>query len=261
MTETPRQAIQTRALSRRAAVTLLALGAPASAAAEGWGDILGGILGGQSSGAGGAKSILPGFTAAEADKALREALTVGAGNVVMRLGKLDGFFKDPKVKIPLPKSLREVQSTLSTFGMSGALDDLELKLNRGAETAVPKAKTLFVTAIKAMTVEDAIGIVRGGETAGTDYLKGKTEDSLTTAFSPPMKSALTSVGALKAADKAAKTMAKYGYKRDFRGELTSYAVGYALDGMFLYLGEEEKAIRKDPVKRTSEILKKVFGAV
>jgi hypothetical protein len=201
------------------------------------------------------------FSSTEADTALRQALTIGAGKVVARLGVTDGYFADPKVHIPLPKSLKSVQSTLSALGMSQPLDDLELKLNRGAETAAPQAKSLFVNAIKAMTVTDAVGIIRGSETAGTEFLKGKTMSSLTTAFTPPMKTALTSAGALKAADKASSTAAKYGYKKDLRGELTGYAVQTALDGMFLYLGEEEKAIRKDPVNRTTSILKKVFGAV
>ena len=163
--------------------------------------------------------------------------------------------------IPLPKSLQQVQSGLKAVGYSKPLDDLELKINRGAETAAPKAKTLFVNAIKAMTIQDAIGIVKGGDTAGTEYLKGKPLTSLTTEFTPPMNTALSSVGALKAADKVATETAKFGYRKDLRGELVSYAVGSALNGMFLYLGDEEKAIRENPAKRTTAILKKVFGAL
>jgi hypothetical protein len=247
-------------LDRRAILTGALLLTPGLAHADALGDIFGSIFGkGGSTGVGGL--LGGGFTNADADSALRQALTIGAGNVVTRLGAFDGYFADPKVHIPLPKSLQQVQSGLKAVGYSKPLDDLELKINRGAETAAPKAKTLFVNAIKAMTIQDAIGIVKGGDTAGTEFLKGKTLPSLTTAFTPPMNNALSSVGALKAADKVASETAKFGYRKDLRGELISYAVGSALSGMFLYLGEEEKAIRENPAKRTTAILKKVFGAV
>jgi hypothetical protein len=243
-------------VSRRIALTGLVCSVPGLAHADAFGDMLGSVFGGATGGLLGG-----GFSNTEADTALRQALTIGAGKVVSRLGVTDGYFADPKVHIPLPKSLKSVQSTLKSLGMSQPLDALELKINRGAETAAPKAKTLFVNAIKAMTVQDAIGIIKDGDTAGTEFLKGKTFSSLTTAFSPPMKEALGTVGALKAADGVSKTVSKYGYKKDLRGELVGYAVQSALNGMFLYLGEEETAIRKDPVNRTTAILKKVFGAV
>lgn len=246
-------------LDRRALLTGALLLTPGLAHADALGDIFGSIFGKGGSSAGGLFG--GGFTNADADSALRQALTIGAGNVVKRLGAFDGYFADPKVHIPLPKSLQQVQSGLKAVGYSKPLDDLELKINRGAETAAPKAKTLFVNAIKAMTIQDAIGIVKGGDTAGTEYLKGKTLTSLTTEFTPPMNTALSSVGALKAADKVATETAKFGYRKDLRGELVSYAVGSALNGMFLYLGDEEKAIRENPAKRTTAILKKVFGAL
>ncbi|MET0544706.1 MAG: DUF4197 domain-containing protein [Caulobacterales bacterium] len=249
-------------ISRRLAITALFVSAPAIAHADVFSDLFGSVFGKKNSGssASGALGGL-GFSKAEADSALREALTIGAGRVVSRLGAPDGYFADPKVHIPLPKSLREIQSMTETFGASKPLDDLELKLNRGAEAAAPKAKSLFISAIKAMTVQDAVGIVKGGDTAGTEYLKGKTLPSLTSAFTPPLKTALIDVGALKAADSVSKTVSKYGYKKDLRGELVGYAVESALSGMFLYLGEEETAIRENPVKRSTALLKKVFGAV
>lgn len=245
---------------RRTLLAGVLLLAPGMAHADALSDLFGSMFG-KGQGSSGVGGLLGGFTNADADSALRQALTIGAGNVVARLGAFDGYFADPKVHIPLPKSLQQIQSAMRAIGYGKPLDDLELKINRGAETAAPKAKTLFVNAVKAMTIQDAIGIVKGGDTAGTEYLKGKTLPSLTTAFTPPMNSALSSVGALKAADQVTAATAKYGYRRDLRGELTSYAVGAALDGMFLYLGEEEKAIRKDPAKRTTAILKKVFGAI
>jgi len=247
---------------RRALLTGALLLTPGLAHADALGDIFGSVFGkGQSGSAGIGGLFGGGFTNADADSALRQALTIGAGNVVSRLSAFDGYFADPKVHIALPKSLQQVQSGLKAVGYSKPLDDLELKINRGAETAAPQAKALFVNAIKSMSIQDAVGIIKGGETAGTEFLKGKTLSSLTSTFTPPMNTALSSVGALKAADKVTKETAKYGYRRDLRGELTSYAVGAALNGMFLYLGEEEKAIRKDPARRTTAILKKVFGAV
>jgi hypothetical protein len=159
-------------LDRRALLTGALFLTPGLAHADALSDIFGSIFGkGGSSGVGGLFG--GGFTNADADSALREALTIGAGNVVKRLGAFDGYFADPKVHIPLPKSLQQVQSGLKAVGYSKPLDDLELKINRGAETAAPKAKTLFVNAIKAMTIQDAIGIVKGADTAGTEYLKGK----------------------------------------------------------------------------------------
>lgn len=237
-----------------------ALAAAGAARAQSLGDILGGVLrktgGGQSIAAvaGGA------LTAADADKGLREALTQGALAAVLRVGKLDGFWGDGAIRIPLPQTLASVQSRLAPLRLSGPLDDLQLRVNRAAEKAAPAAKSMFVNAIKAMTVEDAVGLVRGGATSGTDYLRAKTGDQLAGLFRPPMQSALTASGAMRAYDQVVRAN-QFGALLGDRPQaaLLDFAVGKALDGVFHYVGAEERAIRADPAKRASAILKKVFG--
>jgi hypothetical protein len=143
--------------------------------------------------------------------------------------------------------------------MAGPLDDLQLKVNRAAEAAAPTAQKLVVDAVKSMTFEDAMGVLRGGDTAATDFLRRKTEDNLRKAFRPYFDQALKTSGALTAVDAA---VAKYGagvVKTDAKTWLADNATSGALDGLFYYVAREEQAIRRDPVKRTTDILRKVFG--
>lgn len=217
-----------------------------------------------------------GVTNADANAGLKEALVNGAVAAVLKLGKLDGYWADNQVKIPLPKPFSSLQKNLKAIGMSGQFDDLQLKINRAAETAAPKAKDIFVGAISSLTIEDVAGILKGGETAATDLLKTKTKPALITEFSPAVMGAVEETGAGKALDKVSNTYNKQLGKlgglsnigaqagtetkgKDFKTQFTDYAVSKALDGLFYYVGREEAAIRKDPMKRTSELLKKVFG--
>ena len=114
----------------------------------------------------------------EIDAGLRQALEIGATNVSSQLGATDGFFGNDQIRIPLPGRLGEIQNQLQKIGLSGPLDDLQLRMNRAAEASMPEARRLVVSAVKSMTVEDAVGILQGGETAATQFLRGRTEASL-----------------------------------------------------------------------------------
>ena len=197
---------------------------------------------------------------ADASTGLKQALTLAAQTATQRLGARDGFFGDDRVRIPLPRALANIQRNLHPLGMSGPLDDVQLRMNRGAEAAMPQARTLFVNAIRSITVEDAIGIVRGGDTAATDYLRRRTEPQLTTALRPPMQAALASSGAFGALDRANRVIASSGLGgADLRSQVIDFAVFKALDGAFLYIGEEERRIRRDPVRQTTGLLREIFG--
>ena len=173
-----------------AAMALLTV--PVGCATTGSSGDLGRVLGeviGQQTGQGGALSQ------AEIDAGLREALTVGTNIVAAQLGQTNGYFGDSEIRIPLPKTYRDIQSGLSRVGASGPLDDLELRMNRAAEAAVPEAKTLVIGAIRQITIEDAVRILNGGDTAATDYLREKTESQLRASFTPYVKTSLAQAGA------------------------------------------------------------------
>lgn len=200
------------------------------------------------------------FSSAEAEAALREALKLGADKAVERLGVADGYWGDPKVRIPLPAALAKTQKALAPLGLSGPIDEVQLKLNRAAEQAAPAAKSLFLDAISSMTLEDAIGIVKGGERAGADFLRAKSEAKLAAAFRPHVDNAVKETGAAAALDAAAGKVGLASSAKDLKASLTDHAVKAGLDGLFYYVGEEEAAIRRDPVKQTTKLLKRVFGA-
>ena len=206
---------------------------------------------------------LPGDTrqlsSAEVSDGLKEALSVAAERASSRLGARDGFFEDPEVRIGLPGVLVGVQSRLRPFGMSGPLDDLELRVNRGAEAAMPAAKKLVVDAIRSMTIEDAMSVLRGDDTAATQLLRSKTEVGLKQALSPYVESALSDAGALRAADSVVNRYARGLVDAEPRDIIITHAGDGAVEGFCHYVASEELAIRRDPVKRTSEILRKVFG--
>ncbi len=200
------------------------------------------------------------LTDKNAQKALREALDQGTDAAVSRVSKPDGYWGDDLIRIPLPKSLVKVEKGLKPLGMSGLLDDVHLRMNRAAETAAPVARGLFIDAIKSLTIKDAIGIVKGGNTAGTEYLQRTTTPRLTSAFLPSMESAMQATGAVQVFDRAIRrNNLQNVVKTDAKTYLGQYVTGLALNGLFHYVGVEEIAIRRSPAKRTSQILKAVFG--
>jgi hypothetical protein len=199
------------------------------------------------------------LTVGEIGAGLKEALRVGTDRVVGQLGRSDGFNLDPQVRIPLPESLKGVQSFLSKVGMSSLLDDLELRLNRAAEAATPKAKKLFWDAIEQMTLEDIRGIYEGPEDAATRYFQKKMSAPLAEEMRPIVEQSLADVGAIKAYDDVMGQYRSMPFVPDVKADLTRHVIDGGLSGIFYYLAREEAAIRKDPLKRTTDLLKRVFG--
>ncbi len=211
-------------------------------------DIIGDFLGGD------------GLSEGEIAAGLREALKVGSAKVVRQVGRLDGFNADPKIHIPLPGVLKDVQDALRPFGLSSMADDLELRLNRAAEVAAPEAKALFFDAIKQMTLDDVRGIYEGPDDAATQYFKGKMKKPLAKRMRPIVDNSLSEVGAVRTYDDMMSKYKAIPLVPDVKSDLTGYVVRKGLDGIFYYVAKEEAAIRNDPAARTTEILKKVFGS-
>jgi len=205
-----------------------------------------------------------GLTQAEAAQGIRAALNNGVGNAVSTVGVVDGFLKNSLIRIALPQNFQNIAKTASRFGMGGLFTELETQLNRGAEIAAPVARDVFVEAVSGLSIADAINIVRGPDTAATDFLKNTTGTKLTSLFSPIMENALGQTGALRIADQLQSSLSALPIQTPLssaRSDLIAHGVSKGLDGMFYYIGEEEKAIRANPAKRTSEILRRVFGSV
>jgi hypothetical protein len=190
---------------------------------------------------------------------LKEALKVGTSTVTTQLGSRNGFNGDPAVHIPLPNTLKRVRSALSPFGLAGMLDDLELRLNRAAEDATPKAKQVFWDAIGAMSWDDARKIYAGPDNAATEYFRDKMSPPLAQEWEPIVSRSLADVGAVKAYDQAIGEYAKLPFVPDAKANLTTYVIEQGLRGVFHYLAKEEAAIRNNPVKRSTELLERVFG--
>ena len=242
-------------LSRRAALAGMAAGFSAAlchrAAAQNWLEKLEGAIRG-----GGSSS---GLTTREMSDGLLEALRVGTARVVARLGAVDGYNLDPAIHIPLPDTLRKVQSVLKSVGMSRYADDLELRLNRAAEVAAPEAKALFWQAIGEMTFDDVAQIFSGPDDAATRYFQRKMTPPLARRMTPVVARSLAEVGAIRSYDTMIAQYKSVPFVPDVKADLTAYTVDRALDGLFYHVAREEAAIRNDPAARTTELLRKVFG--
>jgi hypothetical protein len=192
---------------------------------------------------------------------LKDALKVASQRVVGRVGKTDGYNGDPAIRIPLPGPLAKIEGPLKAIGAGGMLDDLQLKMNRAAEQAAPKALNIFVDAASKMSISDARAILTGPQDAATQYFKRTTSASLTQSFKPIVDKSLSGVGAVtafKAVQSKAETVPFAG--QEVKGfDLTDFTVGKALDGLFHYLAVEEASIRSNPAARTTDLLKKVFS--
>lgn len=200
-----------------------------------------------------------GLTNADIVSGLREALTVGTRNGTSKLSSVDGFFKDAAIKILLPEEAKKVESTLRSVGMGSLVDKAILSMNRAAEDAAKGAGTIFVSAIKQMTITDAVNILKGGDFAATNYFKAKTTQSLAQSFKPVIDKALANVNATKYWTDVT-SMYNTVSKNKINTDLSAYVTQKAMEGIFYQVGLEEQRIRKDPVARTTEILKKVFGS-
>jgi Protein of unknown function (DUF4197) len=195
---------------------------------------------------------------------LKEALGNGAQVAVAELGKTDGFFSNTEVKIPIPKKLRKVEKGLRAVGKDELADEFILSMNRAAEQAVPMAADVFRDVVSNMTIEDAMGILKGGDNAGTDYLRKTSSDALQARFRPIVETAIQEVDATRSYQEFVGNSSMLGGLLGGKGSslnLTDYVTDKALDGVFHMIGQEEARIRKDPVARTSDLLKKVFGSV
>jgi hypothetical protein len=198
------------------------------------------------------------LTQQEATRGLRDALGLAATNATHQLAQPNGFWSDLNVRIPLPGVLGQSQSALSRFGMSAPLDDLQQNLNHAAETTMPRAAGLFADAVRTITIADAIAIVRGGSDSATQYLRGRTQTRLTNLLKPPMRDALTQSGAFTLLRTALREVGMSSMAPQLRTEVTDFSTAKALDGCFHYIAEEERAIRGNPARRTSETLRRVF---
>jgi hypothetical protein len=205
------------------------------------------------------RPLLDGLTQGDAGRGIREALSLASMNATNRLAQPDGFWGNPRVRIPLPGLLGQSQRTLAGIGMSAPLDQLQESLNRAAESAMPQAASLFVNAVRSITIADAIEIVRGGEDSATRYLRGRTEPRLTSLLKPPMTRALTASGAFALLRSVLREVGLASMTTDLRREVIDFSTAKALDGCFFYIAEEERAIRRDPWRRTTDILRRVFG--
>ena len=196
---------------------------------------------------------------AEASSGLKETLTRGAELAVDQLGKPNGFMGDARVKIPLPDSIRKAEKMMRTLGAGKYADELVETMNRAAELAVVEAKPILVNAVKNMSFDDARGILTGGEDAATQYFKRVTTTDLTAKFLPVVKDATAKVQLADKYNQYAGKAAKMGLLDEKDANLDQYVTKKALDGLFLMVAEQEKAIRKDPISTGSALLKKIFG--
>ena len=192
---------------------------------------------------------------------LKEALTRGAEIAVGQLGKKDGFLGDKRVRIPLPESARSVEKAMRTFGMKKQADELVETMNRAAEMAVVEAKPILTNAVRNMSFDDARGILTGGEEAATQYFRRTTSNDIAARFLPIVKKATAKVDLAGQYNQYAGQAAKLGLLDKKDADLDTYVTHKAMDGLFLMIAEQEKAIRKDPVGTGSAMLKKVFGAL
>jgi len=202
---------------------------------------------------------IAGLSNSDIGKAFKEALSKGSETVVANLGVKDGFNKDPSIHIPLPKNLQKVKSVLAKFGKAGLMDDLELKINRAAELATPQAKALFLGAIQDMSFDDVQKIYKGPSDSATQYLQSKTSKSLKSKMAPIVEKSMQEVGAIASYDKAMSKYKDLPFVPNVKADITNHVISGGMKGMFHYIAAEEKSIRENPVKQTTELLKKVFG--
>jgi len=201
-----------------------------------------------------------GLTEKDAGQGIKEALTQGITKAVLNLHRTDGFYGSDIYKMLLPPDSQKAEKTLRRIGLGSQVDKAILAINRGAEDAVGSATPIFTNAIKEMTVTDALGIVRGNKDAATQYFRRKTSQELIAAFSPPVKTSLDKTNATRYYADIANTYNRLPTSFDkVNPDLTAYVVGKAVDALFDQIAKEEANIRANPLARTTEILKKVFG--
>jgi hypothetical protein len=200
-----------------------------------------------------------GFTEKDAADGIKEALVNGTGASVILVSATDGYWGNPEIKIPFPAEAKDMESKLRAMGMGKKVDEFNESMNRAAEKAAIEAKNIFITAIKNMTVRDAINIVKGSDNAATMYLKNNTSPDLIAKFTPIIKTSLDNVNATKYWSDLISVYNKIPLIKKMNPDLPQYVTQKGIDGLFIMIAKEELKIRKDPAARTSELLKKVFG--
>jgi hypothetical protein len=200
-----------------------------------------------------------GLTEKDAVDGIKEALVKGTGASVTLVSKLNGYFSNPEIKIPFPENAREIESKLRAIGLGSKIDEVILSLNRAAEDAAKSAESIFVAAVKNMSISDAIQIVRGQNDAATRYLAKTTTPELKTRFSPVIKASLDKVDATRLWEELIKAYNQIPFVSKQNPNLTEYVTDKAISGLFIMIAKEELKIRQNPAARTTELLRKVFG--
>lgn len=199
-------------------------------------------------------------TTAEVVEGLKEALVKGITTGSDQASKLDGYFKNPEIKIPFPPDVKRVEDKLRQIGFGDQVDKFVMTLNRGAEDAAKEAKPIFVSAIRSMTIQDAWSILKGNDNAATEYLRRTTSAQLKEKFKPVIQNSLSKVNATRYYSDIVTRYNQLPLVQKVNPELDDYATDKAIEGLFLMIAKEEKNIRENPVARTTELLRKVFGA-
>ncbi len=202
-----------------------------------------------------------GVTEAEAGAGIKEALSQGLVGAVLKLNKEDGFFKDAFYKILIPEDARKIENTLRDIGLGSMVDKAILQINRGAEDAAGYAKPIFVDAIRNITIQDAIGLVRNGDTSATHFFRNKTTAQLVAAFTPIIKSSLDKVDATKYYGDMVTRYNSIPFVKKLNPDLTGYVTLKATNALFDLVAQEERNIRNNFAARTTDLLKKVFGGI
>jgi hypothetical protein len=198
---------------------------------------------------------------AQASQGLKAALEKGALAAIKSLGRTDGFLGNDKVRIPLPGYLQDATKLLRGLGQSAELDELITAMNRAAESAVPLAHDMLISAVRGMNVQDAKGILAGGDTSVTQFFTDKTRQPLAQKFLPVVTQATAKVDLAAKYNQVAGKAVGMGLIKGDQASIEQYVTGKALDGLYFMIGDEEKKIRQDPVGTGSAVLKKVFGAL
>lgn len=231
-----------------------------TARAQSWGEIGNSLL----KGLGDSGTQQQGGSALGSDEVvagLREALARGSEIVVAELGREDGFLARPEVRIPLPGALESIGSGMRRFGLGGYVDTFETSLNRAAEQAVPEALELLLETVRSMSIDDAMGILEGPDDAATRYFRQRNEAQLEARFLPIVREATSQVGVTEAYKGMLAQAGMAAQLFDPNSvDIDRYVTGEAIDGLFLLLAREEQRIREDPVARSSELLRRVFGS-
>ncbi len=200
------------------------------------------------------------LTSAEVASGLKEALVNGITKGTDLTSKLDGYYKNPEIKIPFPPDVKKVEDKLRALGMGKEVDKFVVTLNRGAEEAAKEAKPIFLSAIKQMTIDDAFAILKGQPDAATQYLKKTTTAQLKEKFKPVVQASLDKVQATKYYGDLVNNYNRIPFISKVNPNLNEYATDMAIQGLFTMIAKEEKSIRQDPAARTTDLLKKVFGS-